>query len=70
MFMIGINIGSQKTAEEISLLKANFNSLFSDEIKINSENVRTEKIEPSKELVYVGYTLQNDDENFYIKLND
>ena len=65
MFMIGINVGSQKTAEEISLLKANFNSLYDDSIKINSENVRTDKIEPSKELVYCGYTFDNVDENFY-----
>ncbi len=65
MFMIGINIGSQKTAEEISLLKANFNSLYTDSILINSENVRTEKIEPSKELVYTGYSFDNNDENFY-----
>lgn len=65
MFMIGINVGSQKTAEEISLLKANFNSLYDDSIKINSENVRTDKIEPLKELVYCGYTFDNVDENFY-----
>ena len=65
MFMIGINIGSQKTAEEIAILKANFNSLFDDSIKINSENVRTEKMEPSRELVYTGYTLENEDENYY-----
>ncbi len=65
MFMIGINIGSKKTAEEIAMLKANFNSLFADEIIINSENVRTERMEPSKELVYEGYHFENEDENFY-----
>ena len=28
IFMIGINIGAKKTAEEIDILKSNFNSLF------------------------------------------
>ena len=38
--MIGINIGSKKTAEEIYVLKSNFNNLFTNDIKISSENVR------------------------------
>lgn len=63
--MIGINIGSKKTEEEIAALKSNFNSLFTNTISINSENVRTERIEPSKELVYTGYNLVNEDENYY-----
>lgn len=63
--MIGINIGSQKTAEEYSILKTKFNDLFTNEIKINSENVRVDKIEPSKSLVYTGYNLVNEDENYY-----
>ena len=64
-FMIGINIGSQKTAEEISALKSNFNSLFTNEILINSENVKTNKIEQSQGLVYTIYNLVNEDENYY-----
>lgn len=63
--MLGINIGSKKTAEEIDILKSNFNSLFTNSIKINSENVRTDKIEPTKELVYTVYNLVNEDENYY-----
>lgn len=63
--MLGINIGSKKTAEEIDILKSNFNNLFTNSIKINSENVRTDKIEPSKELVYTVYNLVNEDENYY-----
>ena len=51
--MLGINIGSQKTAEEIDILKADFNRLFTNSIVINSENVRVDRIEPSNELVYV-----------------
>ena len=63
--MMGINIGSQKTAEEFAALEAEFNDLFQNDIKINSENVRVEKIEPSNSLVYTGYNLENEDENYY-----
>lgn len=63
--MLGINIGSQKTAEEIAVLKSNFNNLFTNSITINSENVRVDKIEPTKDLVYTGYNLVNEDENYY-----
>ena len=63
--MLGINIGSQKTAEEIDILKANFNGLFTNSIVINSENVRVDRIEPSNELVYAAYNLVNEDENYY-----
>ena len=63
--MIGINLGSQKTAEEYAILEADFNNLFNNKILINSENVRVEKIELEKELVYTGYKLVNEDENYY-----
>ncbi len=63
--MLGINIGSKKTAEEIDILKAEFNNLFNNSILINSENVRVDRIEPSKELVYAVYNLVNEDENYY-----
>lgn len=64
--MIGINIGSEKTAEELQLLEANFNSLFQNTLKINSENVNiVEKLEESKDLLYTGYKLENEDENYY-----
>lgn len=63
--MLGINIGSKKTAEEIDILKADFNELFTNSILINSENVRVDRIEPSKELVYTVYNLINEDENYY-----
>ena len=59
--MLGINIGSKKTAEEIDILKAEFNDLFNNSILINSENVRVDRIEPAKELVYAGYNLVNED---------
>lgn len=63
--MLGIHIGAQKTAEEYAVLKSEFNNLFSNDIKINSENVRVDKIEPSNDLVYTGYNLVNEDENYY-----
>lgn len=63
--MMGINIGSQKTAEECAMLEAEFNSIFKNEILINSENVRTDKIETDKGLVYTGYNLINEDETYY-----
>ena len=63
--MIGINIGSKKTAEEIDILNSNFYGLFNNSIVINSENVRVDRKENSKELVYTGYNLVNEDENFY-----
>lgn len=64
--MLGINIGSEKTAEEIQLLKANFNSLFNNSLVVNSENVNiVEKLEETKDLVYTGYKLENEDENYY-----
>jgi hypothetical protein len=63
--MIGINIGSKKTAEEIYILKSNFNNLFTDSLVINSENVRVDKIETSKTLVYTAYDLVDKDENYY-----
>ena len=65
VLMLGINIGSKKTAEEIDILKSNFNNLFTNTIIINSENVRTDKMEPSKELVYTGYNFADEDENYF-----
>lgn len=63
--MLGINIGSKKTAEEIDILKSEFNNLFTNSIVINSENVRVDRMETSKELVYAAYNFVNEDENFY-----
>ena len=64
--MIGINTSSEKTAEELQALKAQFESLFTNSLKVNSENVNiTEKLDPVKDLVYTGYNLKNEDENFF-----
>ena len=64
--MIGINTSSEKTAEELQLLEANFNALFKNSLEVNSENVNiTTKLDESKDLIYTGYKLQNEDENFF-----
>lgn len=63
--MIGINIGAKKTAEEYDLLKSNFNELFQNSLKINSNEIRVEKLEQEKDIVYTAYNLVNEDEAFY-----
>lgn len=64
--MIGINTSSEKTAEELQLLEANFNALFKNSLEVNSENVNiTTKLDETKDLIYTGYKLQNEDENFF-----
>lgn len=64
--MIGINTSSEKTAEELQALQANFNSLFTNSFVVNSENVNiAEKLDQSKDLLYTGYKLKNEDENFF-----
>ena len=63
--MIGINIGSQKTAEELANLEANFNSIFQNKVNVKSENVNVEKIKEENDLVYSLYKLENEDENYY-----
>lgn len=65
IFMIGINIGAKKTAEEIDALKANFNNLFTNSLIINSEDIKISKIEQNNDYVYTGYNFQNEDENYY-----
>lgn len=64
-FMIGINIGAKKTAEEYALLESNFNELFVNELKINSDDLNVSKLESAKEVVYTGYSLVNEDETYY-----
>lgn len=63
--MLGIHIGSNKTQEEYSDLKANFNNIFTNELHVNSENINVDKIDTTRAVVYTGYTVQNDDENYY-----
>ena len=65
-FMIGINIGSQKNAEEIATLKSNFNNLFNNKIVGDNENLSIERIKTENtSLVFTNYNLVNQDENYY-----
>ena len=64
--MLGINIGSEKTVEELQQLEAEFYGLFTNSLVVNSENVNiVEKLEETKDLLYTGYKLENEDENYY-----
>lgn len=66
-FMIGINIGAKKTEEEIATLKADFNSLFTNSITVQTTKpITANRIElNNKNYVYTAYNLVNEDENFY-----
>lgn len=63
--MIGINIGAKKTEEEYALLASKFNDLFTNSLKINSEEVRVKKIENTKDIVYTAYNFVHEDETYY-----
>lgn len=63
--MIGINIGAKKTAEEYALLESNFNELFTNSLKINSNEINVDKLEDEENLVYTVYNLVNEDETYY-----
>ncbi len=64
--MMGINIGSQKNAEEIETLKSNFNNLFTNSIVGDSSNIKVEKLRrENSNLVFTTYDLVNEDENYY-----
>ena len=63
--MIGIHIGAKKTNEEYSTLKSNFNNLFTNEVHVNSENLKVDKINTSQNIVYTYNKVQNEDENYY-----
>lgn len=64
--MIGINIGSQKNAEEIDALKSNFNSLFTNTLVGENENYNIDRIKiENTNLVFTTYNLVNEDENYY-----
>ena len=63
--MLGIHIGAKKTNEEYATLKANFNNLFTNEVYINSENLKVDKINTTQNIVYTYNKVQNQDENYY-----
>ena len=63
--MIGIHIGAKKTKEEYASLKSNFNNLFTNEVHINSDNLKVDKINTTQDIVYTYNKVQNQDENYY-----
>ena len=63
--MLGINIGSKKTSEYYNNLKTEFNSIFTSELITEEPNTRFDRIQANKEIIYTGYNLKNEDENFY-----
>lgn len=63
--MLGIHIGAKKTNEEYASLKSNFNNLFTNEVHINSEKLRYDKINTDQDIVYTYNQVKNQDENFY-----
>lgn len=64
VLMLG-NIGSEKTAEEIALLKVKFNELFENKLYNDNDNIPVDKKDYSMNLVYTNYNLVNEDENYY-----
>jgi len=63
--MLGIHIGAKKTNEEYASLKNNFNNIFTNEVHVNSENLKVDKINTSQNVVYTYNKVQNEDENYY-----
>ncbi len=64
VLMLG-NIGSEKNAEEIALLKTKFNELFENKLYNENENISVDKKDYSMNIIYTNYNLVNEDENFY-----
>ena len=63
--MLGINIGSKKSNEYYNNLRMEFNSIFMNQLYTEEPNTRFDRIQTNKEIVYTGYNLKNEDENFY-----
>lgn len=63
--MLGINIGSKKTAEYYNNLKIEFNSIFDNQVVTEQPNTRFDRMQTNKEIIYTRYDLKNEDENFY-----
>ncbi len=64
-FMMGINVGAKKTAEEYAMLKNQFNELFTNEVKTSSDDIKASKLEDEKEIIYTAYSLEYEDETYY-----
>lgn len=64
--MLGIHIGSKKSAQEYAELKAEFDTLFTNKLNIyGNQKIDVNKITNGKSVVYTNYTIENEDENYY-----
>ncbi len=63
--MIGINTGKEKSIEEIANLKAEFNNLFQNSIKGDTNSISAEKNTISNDWVIAAYQLSDSDDNYY-----
>ena len=63
--MIGIHIGRKKTSEEFASLKEDFDDIFKNDVIVNSEKLRVDKINTSQNVVYTYNKVNNQDENYY-----
>ena len=71
--MIGIRVGSKKSAEEIVTLKASFNELFSNDVKVvvgTEDGLDYKKINDSLDsIVWNAYDLQQDTDFYNVDAN-
>lgn len=64
--MLGIHIGSKKSAQEYAQLKSEFDNLFTNKLYVyGNEAGDVNKITNGKSVVYTNYTIENEDENYY-----
>ena len=64
--MLGIKFGSARDTQKINELKNEFNKLFQNKFVIGDSKIQSiNKKQNSKDIVYTGYDLQNEDVNFY-----
>ena len=63
--MIGIHIGAEKTKEEVELLQKNFDQLFVNDVFTSNKDAKYDLKDISKEIVFTGYNLTNEDESYY-----
>lgn len=63
--MLGIRIGTKKTNEEYAAMKASFDTLFTNDLRTNVEEIKISKIDTTQSAVYSYYKIKNEDENYY-----
>ena len=64
--MLGIKFGTARDTQKINELKNEFNKLFQNKFVIGDSKIQSiNKKQNSKDIVYTGYDLQNEDVNFY-----